>query len=343
MQVLLTMPFGSRLYGTFDENSDWDYKKMVLPPLEDLLIGTSIKNKFFSSSDDSVKNTSEDTDTELIPIQTFARDVLEGQTYALEMLYAIMQHELVPGVIVHDDRLIDFCVQLERKFLTSNINAMVGYAHHQAQLYSDKGDRLDKLHQFKHYLEFLMNGLLTPDSKLVNAITYCEQMKEQEPLTLDEMLYITNTQGQHGVTERCFSLLEKQYPENITMAEALQRVETTISKYGRRANQAMENKGKDWKAISHALRVTMEAADVLRDQFILLPFTKERANLLREIKYGNVLWEGVQTMLMAQLDEVTELQKTSTLRPKTPELLEEFQMWLKQQMMTFYGINKENV
>lgn len=336
MNVLMTMPFGSRLYGTFDENSDWDWKKVILPPLDDLLVGVPIKNKFFSSSADTIKNTSDDTDTELIPIQTFARDVLEGQTYALEILYAVLQQNQVAGLEVYHPWFKTFCETLEASFVTSNINAMVGYAYHQAELYSDKGNRLEKLHQFAELLNTTTFALgISPESKLSQVIDH--DRSRWEPM-VDKMFYLTTSPNPDGSSQVCFSLLEKLYPENITIDEAKKRVETNIKKYGRRANQAMDNKGKDWKAISHALRVVYQALDVLEHKWIDLPFTAARANLLKDIKYGKVAWEEVQIKLVEGIDQITELQKVSKLPEKTEELSASFQVWLKNEMALFYGV-----
>jgi hypothetical protein len=337
MQVLLTLPFGSRLYGTATPQSDWDWKKVILPPLEDLLIGVPIKNKFFSSSADTVKNTSDDTDTELVPLQTFAYDVLAGQTYALEILFAVMQPMNLPEMQIHEPRFVDFCHRLANNFLTSNINAMVGYAYHQAELYSDKGNRLEKLHDFLILLKVSMQDKqLAPEDKLQRVVNECGNFWED---MVDKMFYLTNTPNPDGTSQVCFSVLEKLYPENITIAEALRRVESHIQKYGKRANQAMDNKGKDWKAISHAVRVVKEAIDVLTHQFIELPFPAERAVLLLDIKLGNVEWEVVQKILVDDLDKITGLQEASTLPLNSPELMETFREWLKHQMINFYKVS----
>jgi hypothetical protein len=337
MKVLAVLPFGSRMYGTFDENSDWDWKRIILPPLEDLLIGVPIKNKFFSSSADTVKNTSDDTDTELVPIQTFASDVLDGQTYALEILFAVLRETPMDLAYAHPE-FRTFCRTLYERFLTSNINAMVGYAYHQAELYSDKGNRLEKLHLFNDMLTNVLTTFpLAPTEKLGrimhDASNYWVQF-------VDKMFYLTNSQNPDGTVQECFSLLEKLYPENITIAEAQTRVQSHIKKYGRRANQAMDNKGKDWKAISHAVRVVFEALDVLEHKWIVLPFTPDRADLLKQIKYGNVEWEVVQELLVSNIDKITEMQLVSTLPQKTDAMHLEFKEWLKNEMITFYGVGK---
>lgn len=341
MHKLVTIPYGSRLYGTFDENSDHDWKILYLPDIEDLLVGAPIRNKFFSSASSTVKNTSEDTDTELIALQTFARDVLEGQTYALELAYGIMQCHQIKGIDVHDYRIFIFVRLLLSKFLTSNINAMVGYAYNQAQLYSAKGDRLDKLHQFKQFIVTAMVQCnLRVEDKLGLVMSYCQSPMypaDQLAVMFDKLCSLTTTPNPDGSSQLCFNVLEKLYPEGISIDEAFRRIDLNIQKYGKRANQAMINEGKDWKAISHAVRITHEALDVLNKRHIELPFPRFLVDQLIAIKYGRVEWEIVQQQLITNIDKIKQDQLTSVLKPKTPELQQEFEEFLREEMMLFYN------
>lgn len=343
MKKLLTIPYGSRLYGTFTETSDHDWKYIVLPPLEDLLIGIQIKNKFYSTGSDRVKNTSDDTDTEIIALQTLAKDVLEGQTYALEVCYGALQHEVIEGCVVHDDRILSFIKELLIRFLTSNINAMVGYAYNQAQIYSAKGDRLEKLHAFRDLLEYAVSmdeatevRQITPEVKLGRIMDTPVLYRD----LVDKTFYLTETKNPDNTSQRCFSLLEKMYPEGITIAEAMQRVETNIKKYGKRANQARENEGTDWKALSHAVRIVDEAHRVLTEQWINLPYDKETVQRLLAIKHGQVERDVIQQHLITRIDELKELQEKSTLPANNAALYAEFQDWLRIKMLQFYEITR---
>lgn len=340
MKKLYTTPFGSRLYGTFDETSDWDWKFVVLPPLEELLIGKGVKNTFYSTSADTVKNTSEDTDTEVVPIQTFCQHFFDGQTYAIELAFGALQRDKIAGTELNDPRFLLIAEDLTSQFLTSNINAMVGYAYNQAQLYSNKGNRLDKLHQFQNYLWWLtQNGHIVPADKLLKAIEFPTYQAPGFEALFDKMLYITDAPAQHERVEKCFSVLEKIYPENITVAEAMTRLDTTIKKYGNRAKQAMENKGHDWKAISHAVRITEQALAVLNKHYVTLPFDPTMADFLKQIKYGNHSWEDVQVLLEDNIDQITALQNTTTLPAANAELKAKFDLWLKTTMLNLYGVS----
>lgn len=339
MDKLYTTPYGSRLYGTFDEKSDWDWKTIFLPDIKDVLVGSPIKNIFSSTGSDTYKNTSEDTDNELVPIQVFCKDFIAGQSYALEIAFGALQHQNIPGTKVYDVRFLGIVHHLINRFLTANVNAMVGYAYHQSQLYSEKGNRLDKLHQFDALLLWAVNkDMVDSTSKLNIIIDYVdanEALLRTEGV-LDNMLYTMTTTDTNKVESKNFSLLEKVYPGSITIGEAFQRVKTTINKYGKRANQAMINEGKDWKAISHAVRITQHALSILNTHYITLPLVDSNAKQLKDIKHGLVDWEVVQEVLISNIDAITASQLNTSLPTLTPELKQEFDIWLKNTIYNLY-------
>ena len=335
------MPYGSRLYGTFDETSDYDWKIIYLPDIMDMLVGDPIKNIFKQSNTSELKNTSSDTDTEYIAIQTLARDFIKGQAYAIELIFALASfrnsgYSNIDGITIHNSEIFDVVDDLIEKFLTSNVNAMVGYAYHQAQLYSEKGDRLEKLHQFKNFLQQSFGKYqLSVMSKLSDLIDQVEEMADTN-LLFDKLLYIQYEPGLNGKQHRSFSLLEKLYPEGIAIGTALDRVSSDINKYGKRANAARDADGHDWKAIAHAVRIVDEAYQLLSEKKVTIPFNKSTVDKLLNIKYGNVPWPDVEKELTGKIDTLKELQEKSTLPTKTTLLDTEFNAWLRSTMIEFY-------
>ena len=86
--ILYSTIFGSHLYGTNLTTSDYDYKHIVLPDLNDMLIGKPLKN-VVKQTNTNGKNSNQDIDNEYIPIQIYARHFLEGQIYALEIAFSV--------------------------------------------------------------------------------------------------------------------------------------------------------------------------------------------------------------------------------------------------------------
>lgn len=143
---------GSRLYGTATESSDYDYKAVCLPSLADVLLNKKLVNKKERPEgvSDSDKMLEGGTETKYLPLQVFFDDFYAGQTYALELAFAVSQglHE-VPGVNGQRDNSFKYqqklMQELLEKFLTGNVKKMVGYAVSQSKLYGLKTQRFETL------------------------------------------------------------------------------------------------------------------------------------------------------------------------------------------------------
>src|SRR6478609_1788353 len=91
--VFMTIPTGSRLYGTDTPESDYDFKAIVLPALDDLLLNKKLTNRKEKPEGHGPqdKMTAGGTETEYLPLQVFLDDFFSGQTYALEIAFAVSQ------------------------------------------------------------------------------------------------------------------------------------------------------------------------------------------------------------------------------------------------------------
>ena len=117
--ILYSTIFGSHLYGTNLATSDYDYKHIVLPDLNDMLIGKPLKN-VVKQTNTNGKNSNQDIDNEYIPIQIYARHFLEGQIYALEIAFSVnRQTDLTKHCMFEQ-----FNNELIEMFLTNNAKSI---------------------------------------------------------------------------------------------------------------------------------------------------------------------------------------------------------------------------
>jgi predicted nucleotidyltransferase len=77
------------MYGTHVATSDLDYKSIFIPRAEDILLQRARHNISTTTKvvQDS-KNTAQDVDTEAFALHEWMKLLLEGQTMALDMLFA---------------------------------------------------------------------------------------------------------------------------------------------------------------------------------------------------------------------------------------------------------------
>jgi hypothetical protein len=107
-----------------------------------------------------------------------------------------------------------------------------------------------------------------------------------------------------------------------------------VEKYGHRAKKAQEQEV-DWKALSHAIRIAYQATEILGAQELRFPL--EIADYLLAVKRGRVEFEDAVhsfEMLNTTMDKLLE---TTKLPSKTPELKEEFEVWLITYLKSFYA------
>jgi len=330
-QTLYKTMFGSRLYGTNTPSSDIDWKEVFLPEKAQLLIGRKPTNVVVSTGGDKTRNTKDDVDYEYIPIQVFANDFIGGQTYALELAFGVLQMETNhAGQVLTDDSNLfrDFVYDMTKKFLTSNIKAMIGYAMNQAQIYGIKGTRLASVRKLHDHLVTVLET--TPSDARLEVLTPWVEANK------DKYLFMATYEHMDKMLP-AISVLEKLYPSNITLAEALDRVNNLMSKYGSRAEAAEQAAGIDWKATAHAVRITKQAIQLLRDKKLSFPFPQEEVDLLLSIKHGERTFEEVSKLLEDLFVELDEVKEKTELPERSDLLLGQFEGWLKDWMMRFYA------
>lgn len=371
MIKLFTTLYGSKLYGTSTPTSDRDVKHVVLPNLDDLLIGKPVKNVVKKTNkEQNVRNTADDVDEEFIPVQIFARDFMAGQTYALELAYAlplVSSYKTVYTDIVDDmevdigcnpywkysvDKSVElwaeqsfhpyfpqFVGELREKFLTSNIKAMMGYVVNQASLYSFKGERLNAVRALQLVIAFA-DEYYKEDEMTLEQVYAAPIWKERiDAVAAEHPKYVKVTEYDigDGRFRPCIELLEKKLPFTNTTVHTGKVIAKLEAKYGTRADQASES-NVDWKATMHALRIVQEGLQLLDLHTLKLPLDPVWAAHLLSVKRGEIPIEHVKSDIDAGLNELKLLEKTTLLPTSSHEMTVQFEAWLTDWMRKFYQL-----
>ncbi len=330
-RVVFKTLFGSKLYGTSTPESDIDWKEVYLPSLGNMLIGKHIQNIVNNTkkSTEKRRNSADDIDYEYIPVQQFAIDFINGQTYALELAFSALSESNHAQQEHHTDWFKDFVSELSAKFLTNNIKKMTGYALNQAQIYGIKGTRLSTLLKFSDYIkEGYVNGSFVPTDKLDVLVDWVEANTDK---------YLRNTTYKnHDMDFPCIELLGKIYPLGIYVNEAMTRCVKQQSKYGVRAQDAADAKGMDWKATAHAVRIIGEAIELLETGKLLFPFSQDTIDHLLTIRSGVIPEQEVKNELTTLIDIMDDAKLATALPEYTDEMYKEFEDWLKAYMIKIY-------
>lgn len=336
MKKLFTCLYGSRLYGTQTPTSDLDVKHVYLPSLDDLLLGKKLQNTVNQTNKAAnTRNSKDDTDEEFIPLHVFARDFLGGQTYALELAFALEGTHA--GQILdqqHGAQFSELVTHLRENFLTRNINAMMGYVVNQATMYSFKGERLNAVREVQE----LLLRVPDPEARVKDVwdlspefVAGAQDLAGKFP----KYFKVTEYDIGNGRMAPAFKLLETTLPFSSRVGHSIGVINALESKYGTRADAASQT-NVDWKATMHALRILDEGLMLLNHHKLEFPFNQMQVGKLLKIKHGEVAIESIREELDSKLEQLKNLEKVSSLPDRTPELTQKLDAFLLQHLRKFY-------
>lgn len=342
MDELYRVTYGSRLYGTSTTTSDTDVKVVYLPNINDVLLGKrmpAFKKRYDVNGNqlpDSASMPENGVETEYITFQTFVRDFVAGQTYAVEMAWALYDEPFL-GCGPTSKREMELLRELVDRFSTNEVYSMVGFAMKQTFDYVRRGERLNEA---KRVLEVLqeMNAHWEEHQDVVFRLDSV-WTSDGDVRVLDEIVARTglsmSTSVNNNRTQRTLELNGRSYLESTAVEHVAEQLRKMVKQYGERSTKASET-DVDFKSLSHAVRVYQQAIELLDTGRLTFP-RKNFAELLR-VKQGLADLDEVKTLLLALDDEVQAKMLTSTMRKKTPELQAQAEQWLLSVLRELYDL-----
>lgn len=340
--MMIRIITGSRLYGTDGPNSDYDYKAIVLPSLDSLLLNKKLTNR--KERPEGVK--SQDSmiaggvETEYLPFQVFLDDFFKGQTYAVECAFAIKQglHQsycLRTGEENNVIKIVDtgLMTELIDKFLSKNVKKMMGYAVAQARVYGVKTERYSAIKSVVDTITQFTQSV--GDGAIDKSIrTYPGLIARLELINYVHLIKIKAGDG----TDKDIDAIEianKQYPLDNKMSTVVKSLTGVLNAYGERV-KTFEGQGADWKALSHALRITEQITELSTTGNLIFP--RPNATFLKAVKAGEIDKDVALKALGESFEEASSAIDKSVLKDQTPELEEQFEQWKINTLRGYYQI-----
>lgn len=321
LRIIFKTLFGSHLYGLDTPTSDKDYKAVAIPDGDSILLQKAFKTQNTTTKPaGQMKNTAEDMDTEVFSLHEFLKLCKEGQTVALDMLFAPKEFWL------ETSEEWDFIVKHRDRLLHRNMTAFVGYCQHQAAKYGIKGSRVAAARKAVEVFNEYKDKKDEHGAPLRLVHVWEELIAKVKGVEYIEVVMTLGPVGDRHFKEvPTLSVCDRKIQQGMTFKHSVEIIQRIVDKYGERAKQAESNKGIDWKAVSHAFRVAQEAKELMLTNHITLPL-KDREFILK-VKTGQLQYKEIAPIMEAQVSEVLELSRHSCL----PETLDnEFWInWLK--------------
>jgi hypothetical protein len=302
-EIIISITYGSRLYGTETPESDYDFKSITLPSYKNTLLAKPLKVTRYKYDEagnviaEGVPVPARGYEAEHTPIQKFIKDYLSGQAYAVEIAYAVMQGYHYTNSAINFQSL---CASLVYKFQHQNVQGMVGFAVKQTFDYVRRGERLNAA-----------KALLSALDKIIADEKECTRLDSIMSTGSTVLYYLAGSCSlPTGITVNASKELQtieingRSYAESTALPHFKAAVEKLILQYGERSTAASET-DVDWKSLSHAVRVYEQVIELLNTSWITFP--RPNAEQLLRFKQGKVSLEAVKFHLRTLDDEVQRL------------------------------------
>jgi hypothetical protein len=308
MDLIVMMRFGSHLYGTATPESDLDLKGVYLPEARDILLqrvkATVTSNRVKAAGE---KNEAGDVDSEFYSLQRYLDLLAEGQTVALDMLFA-------PDSVMTVPPSPWWCeIQASgHQLISRRATSFVQYCRQQANKYGIKGSRVAAARK-------VLAALSTAQTRLGNTTKLeliAAQLADLAAATAHVALVDLPSSGDRPV--RHLEVCDRKISFSASLKMGREIAERLVNEYRQRALQAERNEGVDWKALSHAVRIGREALELFQSGRITFPLPY--ADHILGIKRGLVPYKTVATEIEQLLEEVEAAASASSL-PKEPNRL----------------------
>lgn len=304
VRPLVRIQHGSHLYGTSTPASDLDYKSVHLPSGRGILLGKPedvIDRKVKLS--DTIKNQAGDIDDQSYALAKWLKMLYSGDTVGTEILFC------PPAMIVDADPLWPVIQEQAKGLLNKQVKGFVSYCQRQAAKYGVKGSRMGAVEAIVALLDekIKTHGLGAKLAEIgadLNEFCRTHEFSEMVPIM-----------QQSGDNLYHLEVVDRKIPVTNTIKAARDIYAKVYDNYGERARAAKDNKGIDWKAMSHAVRVAGQALELLGTGHITFP--RWNADLLLAIKKGELPFDEVGAMLEGMVDELDAAAASSSLPGKS--------------------------
>ena len=315
METVVRIKFGSHLYGTNTPESDLDYKSVHIPSGRDILLQRVQGSVCFKRDKaEGEKNLAGEVDEESYSLQRYLDLLVQGQTVAIDMLFAPepMENSIIWKEIQDN----------KHRLLTKKSTAFVGYCRTQANKYGIKGSRVAAA---RDAFDFFDNAL----KRLGSTAKVVEVESGLAFLANDHSGIVQQTVNRDGDIGTFFECCNRKVDFQATIKQAHEIFGRIYKNYGDRARLAQVNEGIDWKALSHAVRVGEEALELLKTGNITFPLAN--APHILDIKKGRLPYQTVAEEIEGLLVAVEQASEESGL----PE--EADRAWIDDFVGHYYG------
>lgn len=334
-KLIYLTQYGSHLYGLNTENSDLDFRGVFIPNREDVLLKKDVDEYNTELVLDCGTNLELDdmgcvnftknpgfqkkVDVKLFSIYKFLKLCSKGDTNALDVLfsaYLLMPKEsrieqYYNPDYLHEDEfgvkwyIIQYIKEYANKLInTSNLSSPITYAHKQAEKYSVKGERLNKINEVywiaKEIIKMYEKTSTIDDMYIPVVEDLAKRLKNRN--ILDNKHVKIEELNNKGKIEKYLYVGGVQHQFSLPLETLAQRIKFKLDKEYTSERTKNASDGNDWKALSHALRILLQVKELLNTGNITFP--NKDVTFLKNVKLGKVSREDIDKYFNENLEDI---------------------------------------
>jgi hypothetical protein len=283
--LLYLTRYGSRLYGTFNDNSDYDYKGIVLIDSNKLLTGYDYREVY------TYEDTTNKIEISLYSLQYFIKHLVAiGEATSIDLLYSHTNDDAV----LYSDPCMDTIFKNKLKFFNiTDTSRYIDYAVSQAIKYGLKGNTVNTL---KNVLNYLRN--VKDDSVKFNVTIIDDIIEKFSNISGEKNL--SKTVADNG--DVFINICKRMYQNTLTIKRVKQLLTDRLLMYGKRSELAGRNNSIDNKALSHTMRALTQILSLYKYGTICFPLYN--SEFLKFIRNGHM---DVHMLMCIINDTITEI------------------------------------
>ena len=310
--VVYITKYGSKLYGTDNENSDTDYKGIYIPNKRSVLLKKDMEHYNFNSNDNNTKNSKDDIDLQLFSIYKWFNLLKKGETGAMDILFSLFREDTQ---VYNDKEFTSIILENYRKFYNKNLHSFLGYCVGQSKVYNVRGERFNELHLFVEYFNDLVKE--QGAEKLETLFPNIETLFLEHKYKYIKFILAPTSRGSGEIKDGIYvEVLGKRFLGTVTIKYFSEKITEMEKQFGNRARASA--KGIDFKALSHAVRVIDEVEELIDENFITFPL--KNRTYIKSVKEGHESLEDVMDYIDQKLNVVQEKLENSSLSEKSDEV-----------------------
>lgn len=309
-KIIFLMVAGSHFFNLNSPTSDRDFRGIYIP-----LNGKDNRRGEVSQKTNekkNTKNTSEDIDVTFFSLKKYLILLGNGDFNMIEMLFAPRDKILVTSEIYEQLRY------LRSGIISNDISSFLGFIKKEYKRFG-----VDKNHYGiqDRFITFLRSIRKSYHETLEDRWEQVVEYSKQD----DSFVKISSTWNVNKELP-AIVIAKRMFQHTVKIQYVLDALTENLSRYGaRRKNQALA--GVEFKGLYHAMRLILEAEDLLRTKELYFPFKEERLAFLKRIKNSDIDSDLLFDEIDQGIDRLHHLESNTVSNKKDVDCLIQKLIW----------------